>query len=754
MADHVVNPNEIRLNSVRHPTVGKIRPQLVSTFADKQVIGDYSKESDPSKSSWIVVGDQEGGIGVDEMDESRHADRSWWTDLITDYDGHMPLPRLATSVTLPTAINPTIRNADMELDANWTGGEWSTGFPHSGSAHSWKVARGTVGTTDAYQDIDKGWAPGVEYTATVWVHLYQDTGAGNIGHAHVVLGDGIDETESSAFSTESSITQITVTKTPAATATRLRLTLRITMTTDGGTVDVIGYFDDAAITTTGGTLTVGTFKVFANFNGELYAVLGTNLTKLNSGRTKLDLLRGFPTTITDIFTDPNGNLLIFLGDTNNYYWMTTAEVITQTNVKDATYGILWDAKAWKMDADGNWWYTATPATASPTWTSQSAIADIASQIERLGIGKDVDGNPVIYCATNSWLKIFDFTNNKWINTEVKLYGNQYHGKGFEYWNAALFLSYGLGVKQYVTGSTGTLSDVGLNQDGGLPSEYNGVIVTLINGGDQMFALVDSSLTSGNSQSGVYASRKGAWHCWWVNSSNNGAMHDGIVSAAQSAYAVYWDCGGSIYYIDIPEGLSNPRYLSAIQKYATSGIYLSPWFDANWQVGNKIAYRLRVDVGGDVSADETVIVKYRTNHTYTDRDTGWTTLGTITSSGETTYTFGSSLGTSFRSIQFRFDLARAGASTTETPDIHYATLEYGKILPKKWGWKVVVDCTKTYNGRSPEQRLEDIETAAALETLMEFVFGSTTKYVQVKAVEGSHLTGTDRLGEYTIFVQEL
>ena len=119
MSIDVIEPNEIILNSVRYPILGKLQPTLVSIHPQKIVTGDYTKLSDLYKDSWVVVGDQRGGIGVEEMDEKAHANRSWWTTCQTRR-GHVVLPHLATSITNPSVTAPTITNADMELDANWT----------------------------------------------------------------------------------------------------------------------------------------------------------------------------------------------------------------------------------------------------------------------------------------------------------------------------------------------------------------------------------------------------------------------------------------------------------------------------------------------------------------------------------------------------------------------------------------------------------------------------------------------------------
>ncbi|KKN16944.1 hypothetical protein LCGC14_0971020, partial [marine sediment metagenome] len=282
----------------------------------------------------------------------------------------------------------------------------------------------------------------------------------------------------------------------------------------------------------------------------LYWALGNALIKMNAGRTAFTVVRAFPVDITDLLVGPNNNLLIYLGDDDEYWFMDTSEAFTETDVADSNIGVLWDSKAWQLKTDGSWAYSATPAVASPTWTAQTGITDIPDQIERLEVGRDGDGNPVIYASSNTWLKVFDFTNDVWINTEVKLYGNQHHGKGFVYWNNAHYLSYGLGVKQYTVGQTGTLSNVGLNRDGGIPAEYNGIISRMSNGGDHLFTLVDASLASSNSQSGIYAFNGRSWKCWWADPNNSNVLDfdgsSGLITVTDdAAIQNIFDGGGTI-----------------------------------------------------------------------------------------------------------------------------------------------------------------------------------------------------------------
>lgn len=135
----------------------------------------------------------------------------------------------------------------------------------------------------------------------------------------------------------------------------------------------------------------------------------------------------------------------------------------------------------------------------------------------------------------------------------------------------------------------------------------------------------------------------------------------------------------------------------------------------------------------------------TNTTFAD--------GKIISGTETTFDFGSSAGTAFKDIQFRLDLAR-GSTTTSTPDVRYVTLEYNKVIPKVWGWSMILDCTQGCNGVPPKTLLAALVTAAETETLVTFVYRSTTHYVQVMSVDSEELTGDTEKGTYRVFLREV
>ena len=730
----------VKLNGLWYNLASKIMGTYHSRMPGKVNTGPDEFDKENFLSNWIIS-DQRGGIGVDEMDESVHADRSWWTNCITDYDGHMTLPRLATAIE--TDLTLTAPTGHVDGASAWTS---------EASAYDGNVA--TKATEAAVPATS--WSEFLEFTiasTNCWGARAYITIAGSSASTKidvdVYYGGAWNHVIEQVYAGATSWNYAELTAVQAVTACRVRIYNPTAGAADCYIHDVDFFMESA---------TTSTVFHFANFNSQLYLSQDDTLTRLNSARNAFIPIAVFAANITALLIGPNGSLLVYLGDTTVYQYMTaTTEIFTATNVNDATTGILWDSKAWKMDADGNWWHsTDADSSATPTWTSKAGITDVPAQIERLGIGIDANGNPIIYCSTNTWLKVYDFTNNKWINTAVKLYGNQYHGKGFVYWNNAHYLSYGIGVKSYTVGTTGTLSDVGLNRDGGLPAEYNGVIPRLIDGGDQLFALVDASLVTGTQQSGLYAFTGQAWQCWWADASNDGAMNDAIVSSARSAYAVYFDCGGAIYYIDIPQGLSNPKYLTGTQTYATAGIYLSPWFDGGNQAFQKLVKAV-VSYTKLVTTTETIIIKYRLNKTNTDRDTGWTTLATFDTTAENgaiVNQIASGAGLAFNTFQFRLDFAR-GSTTTLSPDMLALVMGHRLITQGNWSWTMTLAIDNSHN-TSPATKWANLESAIESRTDVPFIYRfdpDETHYVSFLSPQEIMAAGKEFDGHIQITVLE-
>ena len=237
------------------------------------------------------------------------------------------------------------------------------------------------------------------------------------------------------------------------------------------------------------------------------------------------------------------------------------------------------------------------------------------------------------------------------------------------------------------------------------------------------------------------------------------MHDIIVSSASSGYAVYWDCGGVIYYIDIPRGIENPDKIT--QSYKTVGYLLTPWFDAGNPVASKLAKVLTTFAKG-ITPTETVTLRYRIDHVDTDFMTGWTTMENLNTTAESGYNeelFGSGAGISFKAIQFRLGFYQSGAATAK-PDIQSMVLYYKKRTgaEKLRQWNVTVICDD-YGTTSAKQKVANLKSA--IESATDVLFShrpndasNESFYVSVDCPGFSEQTGRDYESNYILQLTEV
>ena len=95
MPARIAGKNQVSLNGVVYKTTGPVQQVLASQFAPKFVTGDTNKDSHTRHSIWAPR--FIGGIGKYRGRPGEPSDRAWWSTHQLRYDGHLPLPQLATT---------------------------------------------------------------------------------------------------------------------------------------------------------------------------------------------------------------------------------------------------------------------------------------------------------------------------------------------------------------------------------------------------------------------------------------------------------------------------------------------------------------------------------------------------------------------------------------------------------------------------------------------------------------------------------
>ena len=443
---------------------------------------------------------------------------------------------------------------------------------------------------------------------------------------------------------------------------------------------------------------------------------------------------------------------------------------------DSQYVAAWDDRLWGISYTGQLWYSIVAGTE----VNDAKLPLPPGSVTGLFVARDAGGEPILYAATKKGLFAHDSANSKFIQTELTIPNHPHAGKGTIRWRDSIYMPAGLGVYKYINQAGGAvLAVTGPDRDDGVPTNQRGTIKFMTGSHNELFAGLDAStapnITSGDSIPYQWQSHHGSmvidddtgystilgyddmgWETKWTASSAGRSLQALTVSDAYDEYRMWWGFNGEIKFMKIPSDIINPSFVSDFE-FAASGIHETPWFNAGQAEVDKLALKLRVEVQ-DASSTETVAVEYATDYAES-----YTSLGTITSDGITSYTFGSSAGTAFRAIKFKLSLARTTNTGTVnytklTPDVVSTTLEWRKKLPSKWGHQVQIDINKEYKGKSPKDLRAALLEAIESTTLVEFTFrddsGGTRNYhVDVASATGIEYTGTDERGISTINLVE-
>lgn len=520
-----------------------------------------------------------------------------------------------------------------------------------------------------------------------------------------------------------------------------------------------------------GSFTVGAIGELGN---EIYAAFGTAVRKYNNTTDSWgSTLATLPGGATDAITLRMGGTVYLVFATTGGYTYTSDGVTWTDDTRDAMYLASWNDWLWGIDNTGLLWWSSVIGTEQDD--AQLPLPN--GSTNRLFVGRNADGELGLFCATTVGLFAHDYAETKWRYTEFALPYHPDNGRGSTRWRDSIYVPSGTGIYRYIQGQNQAIVTVmGLDRHDGVPSAQRGVIRQLLGTHTDLLAITDGTaapaslnMFDGLSGSGVFGPAvidpdagysyiagwdERGWEVRWLSASATSAITAAYAGNAYSVYRLWWAHNQRVHYMPLRRDIVNPNEVTTLT-YATSGELLTPWFDADQAGIDKLALELRVEVQ-DASANETVVVDYATNYA----DATWTSLGTISGNGTTSYLFPNSTtpsGTAFRAVRFRLTLAR-GSTTTLTPDVVSLTFIFRKKLPAKWGHTFRVDLSAPYKERSPASLRSSLVTAIESTSLVEFTFrddaGNTRNYyVDVISATGLEETGMDERGESIVFVAE-
>ena len=502
----------------------------------------------------------------------------------------------------------------------------------------------------------------------------------------------------------------------------------------------------------------------------LYVAFGTDLRKVNNATgaygSSLGTLVAVP---TDAFVHKDKLYFACGTDFNRYDGSTLTTGATLGSAQACRYLEEWDDKLFTLDNDGQLDYSIDEGV---TWSTNADSKLPSGYFTSLFEYRAPGGARALHMGTKVGLYHLDFDNARW-RLRIKLPFHNFGCAGSVVWrNEAAYVSSGLAVYQYVA-ETGGVTDVGPHLDAGLPSEYRGSITKLLAGHNYMYAFIDSTAEeiqdmylAGDDEYGEMQfypdvgtslilrwDGKG-WSTVYISSGTDQPGKGGTVAAADDIYRLWFGINRELYYQPLLVSLQNPVEVADFE-YAASDEHITPWFDADNAVIDKLAAILSGYFTG-MSATEYVKLYYGVDY---DDDT-WTLLtntafpdGQIDANGETEFSFASGEGLDFKAIRFKAEKAR-GSNTLLSPDMRWLRLSYIKSLPLRWGFQVTVDCSRNYRFKTARTLLDTLKAAKETGTLGEFTFkngrGSETHWVKIMdPMQGAEVGARRSEGVYTL-----
>jgi hypothetical protein len=483
-----------------------------------------------------------------------------------------------------------------------------------------------------------------------------------------------------------------------------------------------------------------------------------------------------PTSESIVFnhTDNNSYMIFAQGDTGYSYTTNGTSATNKTGTDPSgtddrvEFFTIWHGTLWGIDRRGklkNW--ASGPASAA-TLKAKLPLPD--DYVTSLLVYRDAGGSPIIYATTKVGLWAYDETNNRWEETELRTPFHTQSGTGAIVWRDAIYFPAGNAIYKYQTGSnTAVVSLVGFDRDHGVPSAYQGQILKLIGthndlialvnadiaevtydivGGDGMFSGLDSSVVGGKGTSTILGYNEQSWEVKWTGGDNTG-LNSGSVGSAYNEYRLWFGTGATMYWIELSPDVINPDEITNFQYDTGGGTLETPWFDGGDAAGNKTAISFRAVTSG-CSSNVNIVISFATDFTES-----YTTLGTITSNGTTTYDFASGVGVSFSSIKFKAALATNNAANS--PDLNLIELRWREKIPAKFGFSVNVDAAKAFRGSTPKQMMDDITTVINTNTLVPFTYkdndSDRTYNVDLVSASGFEFTGLDERSQIQLQLVE-
>lgn len=596
------------------------------TFADQFFTGAANPVNiNPEQEVLLTQADWRAGMGLEIFDVNDPT-RYFRSTMDMSNRGMGICGQKFTSVTKPsttvTSI-PVIANPTFEDDSDWTGGSRLSDQKYQGT-YSW----GTGSTTAAVTILQNTttWTndwQGKEFTFRCWVRQsHQDVAA------QVEIYDGQGTTKSSAMSAVDTWTLLTVTRTLHASASLLRV--QITKEDTGGS----SYSMWADLCSIDAPASSGIIVAHAEFNDELYMASGNVLSKLNGGGTAFTEVDILPGTISDIKpfqVSGVSYLFIALGTSNTYWYMTTAEAITQSTAAISQFKyFVWvftTADTFYGSDSGNTIRSTTnPLNGGVAWSSTITVGLAEHAITKL-IGTFAGA---LYVMKEDKPYYLDSSGNvqQDLAPELTSDTSSTSGKNAHVYLGRIYIPAG---DQTLLETDGTPAN-NVNRDPASYatnlSDYVGRVQALASDGRWLFAIVDNSgsveILKGRNEV-IGGSASWVWHPIGSLTLTNCETVWVSTVVSKRLWIASDTASESLYYMPLPTKYGDVTN-DANRDFLTGTLFETPLLHGNFKADNKAWIRLTLTMGHTYNAGRYFTLKYKKLG-----DTSWINIGNFTGS---------------------------------------------------------------------------------------------------------------------------
>jgi len=466
---------------------------------------------------------------------------------------------------------------------------------------------------------------------------------------------------------------------------------------------------------TAGDFGVAPVKII-DFESGTYAIGNSKISKWNADTPAWDSKETGITSPLDA--------IVVTDSTDTYLVVSNA-----TSAKYTTDGETWTALTGclgYMTYFGNMLYSFYGQTLhhSPannidgTWDTEPAACNYMATlgtVHGLFTAKSqVNDEPLMCLHTSTGL----WTIDPWVQQiypYVPLTGHTYAGKAAMFWNSYIFVSSLGGIKK-IAGKM--VTDIGPDQDDGLPKTYQGYVSDMCPAGDGSWMVFPVHNGAATDKSSIFKRHGTVGGNQQIYST--AAANTAITCVHYSPSHLYtngrlwWGEGTNVKYCMMPDFNTDVTQIASYEYVLASGKLVFPIF-APLEAFAKTAIRIRGSTKG-CTANLKFTIYYRTDaDCFSAVGSDWeTALGTFTASpSPTALPFASGAGLAFKQIQFAVE--GATNSATSTPQLLSLEFDYDAPTVPISGWTFPV----SVNRNDQADILGDLYTSQEKVTLLPF-----------------------------------